>query len=197
MGFISELCALDTTKIILASQSPRRIEMLRAAGLQFEIRPADVDENPPGYHNEVDYVRSNAHSKAEWVWERNSADLVIAADTVVVREGRILEKPASRADARAMLQSLSAATHEVITGICLRCETQEIIDHESTRVVFSALEDREIDHYLDSGEPYDKAGAYGIQGLAGLFIERVDGCYFNVVGFPIARFYRHLRTLRL
>lgn len=196
MKFLTELCHLEGKKIILASQSPRRIEMLHSLGVEFEIFPAQVDENPAIYRDEVEYACLVAKSKAGWVHEkRPEADLIIAADTIVVKEGNIFGKPRDHAEARAMLQTLSGATHQVITGICLRSATQEIIDHEITDVVFASLSAEEIELYLASGEPFDKAGAYGIQGFASALIERIDGCYFNVVGFPLARFYRHLKTL--
>lgn len=196
MKFLTELCHLEGKKIILASQSPRRIEMLHSLGVEFEIFPAQVDENPAAYRDEIEFARLVAQSKAGWVHEkRPEADLIIAADTIVVKEGNIFGKPRDHAEARAMLQTLSGATHQVITGICLRSATQEIIDHEITDVVFTSLSAEEIELYLASGEPFDKAGAYGIQGFASALIERIDGCYFNVVGFPLARFYRHLKTL--
>lgn len=195
MKFLTELCHLEGKKIILASQSPRRIEMLHSLGVEFEIFPAQVDENPAIYRDEVEYACLIAKSKADWVHEkRPEADLIIAADTIVVKEGKIFGKPRDHAEARAMLQTLSGATHQVITGICLRSAAQEIIDHEITDVVFAPLSPEEIELYLASGEPFDKAGAYGIQGFASALIERIEGCYFNVVGFPLARFYRHLRT---
>lgn len=198
MKFLAELCHLEGKNIILASQSPRRIEMLHSLGLEFQICPADVDENPASYHDEIDFVHHNAGSKADWVFQKHpAADLIIAADTIVVKEGKILEKPKDFADARRMLSLLAATTHQVITGFCLRAGGQHIIDHEITAVTFYPLSDHEIDSYLASGEPFDKAGAYGIQGFASIFIQKIDGCYFNVVGFPIPKFYQHLKKLEL
>lgn len=195
MDFLTDLCHLHDRKIILASQSPRRIEMLRQLGLRFEIRPAQTDEQPAVYSDAIDFVRHVALEKAEWVWDRSPADLIIAADTIVTMEGEIFGKPADRAAAREVLLRLGGHTHEVITGICLKTPTMEILDQEITRVTFHPLTEAEVDQYLDSGEPFDKAGAYGIQGLASLFVRRVEGCYFNVIGFPVARFYQHLREL--
>jgi septum formation protein len=198
MRFLNELCNLEGKKIILASQSPRRIEMLHSLGLEFEIYPARVDESPESYRDEIEYVYHNAASKAEWVYQKHpSAGLVISADTIVVKDGRILEKPKDSDDAGKMLKMLSGATHQVVTGICLLTSAAKIIDHEITNVTFVPLSGREIDAYLASGEPFDKAGAYGIQGFASIFIQRIEGCYFNVVGFPIAKFYQHLREIRL
>lgn len=196
MKFISLLRDLDDKKIVLASQSPRRIELLRSVGLDFRVYPSQIEEKIiPGYSPRA-YARHNASEKAHWVSLHTDYDLIIAADTVVCLHERIFEKPADRTEARTMLESLSGKTHQVISGICLLAGQQEIIDHVTTDVTFYPLSREEIDLYLQSGEPYDKAGAYGIQGFASLFIKKIDGCYFNVVGFPISRFYRHLKTIR-
>ena len=197
MNFLTQLCHLENKRIILASQSPRREEMLRAGGLEFEVVPAQTRENPHHFKDEIDYVRQSAHIKASWVWERVQADLLIAADTIVVKDGQIFEKPRDDAEARAVLKTLSGVTHQVITAFCLRSRKQEIIDHEITDVTFYPLTEREIDAYLSTGEPYDKAGGYGIQGWGGIFIEKVQGCYFNVVGFPLGRFYQRLKELNI
>lgn len=197
MKFLTELCHLEGKKIILASQSPRRIEMLHSLGLEFEIFPAQVDEDPAVYRDEIEFARLIAKSKADWVHERRpEADLIIAADTIVVKEGKIFGKPRGHTEARAMLQALSAATHQVVTAVCLRSPAQEIVDHETTDVAFSPLSAEEIELYLASGEPFDKAGAYGIQGPAAVFVEKINGCYFNVMGFPLARFYRQLKRMK-
>ncbi|RMH88593.1 MAG: septum formation protein Maf [Calditrichaeota bacterium] len=194
-SFLGELLPLQDRKLVLASESPRRIDMLRQMGLHFEIYPAKIQEVPPSYTDAVDFVRHNARNKAVWVGERVSADLIIAADTVVVEGGDIFEKPGNREEALAMLQRLSGKTHEVITGLCLKVDDREVVDHEVTRVTFYPMSEKEIEAYLDSGEPFDKAGAYGIQGLAGLFVQKVEGCYFNVVGFPLGRFYQLLKRV--
>jgi len=197
MNSLSELCRLEGKEIILASQSPRRIEMLHSLGLKFKIYPAEVDENPASYRDEIEYARHNAASKAEWVLRQHpSAHLVIAADTIVVKDSQILEKPQDSPHARQMLKMLSGTTHRVITGICLQNAAQQIIDHEITAVTFYPLSDDEIDLYIASGEPFDKAGAYGIQGFAAIFVEKIEGCYFNVMGFPLAKFYRRLQEMR-
>jgi septum formation protein len=181
--------------LVLASQSPRRSELLRTAGFDFIVRARAVEEVLGGAENPVDYVRRLARAKAEASWERDS-EIVLGADTVVVLGDRVLEKPADAADAGAMLESLSGQTHTVMTGICLLHAGGAIIDCESTQVHFVELEPREIADYVSSGEPMDKAGAYAIQGLASKFIDRIEGDYFNVMGLPLALLYRHWKALR-
>jgi septum formation protein len=181
--------------LLLASKSPRRREILENAGIPFEVRAADVHETRSDGEAPLDYVHRLARDKAAAVHALPS-DIVLGADTVVTIDEHVLEKPQDEADARRMLRLLSGRDHEVITGICLRSAGQSIVDAERTTVRFSELTDDEIDVYVQSGEPMDKAGAYAIQGLASRFIERIDGCYFNVVGLPVARVYRHLKLLR-
>ncbi len=177
--------------LVLASKSPRRAEILRAAGLPFVVRPADIEEQRRDAESPTDYARRLAIDKATAV-HVEPGEIVLGADTIVVVDDVVLEKPADDADARRMLQLLSGRTHEVITGICLRSRFRSIPDTAVTRVTFSPLTPGEIDAYVASGEPMDKAGAYGIQGLASKFIERIDGDYFNVVGLPVSRVFRHL-----
>lgn len=180
--------------LVLASKSPRRQEILRGAGIPFTVRAAEVPEVPqPGESAEA-YVRRLAAAKAGAV-AASPQEIVLGADTVVVVDGRILEKPAGAADAARMLGLLAGRAHEVWTGICLRGGPLQVVDTAVTRVVFGPLATAEIDAYVASGEPMDKAGAYAIQGLASKFIDRVEGCYFNVVGLPVALVYRHLRRL--
>ncbi len=195
MKFISILCRLENKKIILASQSPRRIELLRSVGLDFDIYPSNIEEKIGPGMSPREYVEHNASKKGNWVAEHTSYDMIIAADTVVTLDGRIFEKPDNRKQARDMLEQLSNKTHQVITGFSLLTPKQQIIDHEITDVTFYDLSQEEIEMYLRSDEPFDKAGAYGIQGLASLFIRQIAGCYFNVVGFPLAKFYHHLKRL--
>ena len=147
-----------------------------------------TDESP------VDYARRLAQAKAEAAWE-GSDEIVLGADTIVVIDGRVLEKPADADDASAMLRLLSGREHTVITGICLRHRDGIIVDHSATRVRFAALTESEIAEYVASGEPFDKAGAYAIQGLASKFVESVNGCYFNVMGLPLSLVYRHWKSL--
>ena len=178
--------------LVLASRSPRRSELLRNAGIAFRVEAADVDETPRAREAPEDYVQRVAEAKAMAV-APGPNDIVLGADTVVVIDGEMLGKPADAADAARMLRLLSGRRHEVITGICLRKANQVVRDWAATSVWFNPLSGDEIEEYVASGEPMDKAGAYAIQGLASKFVERIDGCYFNVMGLPVAMVYRHLR----
>lgn len=178
--------------LVLASQSPRRSEILRQAGIPFTVRVAEVDESPLPGESPEDYVQRLAEWKACAV-PADSTDIVLGADTTVVVDGQILAKPADPADARRMLALLSGRCHEVLTGICLKQGDSLTRDCAATRVWFSPMSPAEIADYVASGEPMDKAGAYAIQGLASRYIERIEGCYFNVVGLPVSLVYRHLR----
>jgi len=180
--------------LILASQSPRRSELLRLAGFDFRVRSRPVAEVRAPGETPRDYAVRLAREKAEAAWEGGN-EVVLGADTIVVLDERVLEKPSGAADAREMLEALSGQAHRVITGICLRHPRGSIVDAESTTVYFSELSGAEIEEYVASGEPADKAGAYGIQGLASKFVERIEGCYFNVMGLPLARVYRHWKSL--
>jgi septum formation protein len=181
--------------LVLASQSPRRRELLAVAGFDFIVRSRPVAEVRAEGESAVDYVRRLAREKAEAAKE-SSSEIVLGADTVVVVDDRVLEKPVDAADARRMLRLLSGREHLVITGICLLHSLGAIVDHETTRVHFVELSDREIDDYVASGEPMDKAGAYAIQGLASKFVEVIVGCYFNVMGLPLAMVYKHLKRIQ-
>ena len=181
--------------LVLASQSPRRSEILRQAGIPFTVRAADVDESVLASESPADYVQRLAAAKA-YAIEAADGETVLGADTTVVIDGEILAKPADAADARRMLARLSGRRHEVLTGICLRRGGHTIRDYAATGVVFATLSDAEIDEYVATGEPMDKAGAYGIQGLASKFVERIDGDYFNVMGLPVALVYQHLRGVQ-
>jgi septum formation protein len=178
--------------LILASQSPRRAEILRQAGIPFTVRAAGVDETLLEAERPGPYVRRLAQAKALAV-DAAPGEIVLGADTTVVAAGDLLAKPADAADACRMLSHLSGRRHEVLTGICLRRGDQILTDHAATAVWFATLSAQEITDYVASGEPMDKAGAYAIQGLASKFVERIDGCYFNVMGLPVALVYRHLR----
>lgn len=178
--------------LVLASQSPRRSEILRQAGIPFVIRAAVVDETPFTGEKAEDYVRRLAEWKARAI-PAAPDETVLGADTTVVVDGRMLGKPESNEDARRMLQLLSGRRHEVLTGICFKRGAGVTMDWAVTEVWFAAMSDSEIDEYVASGEPMDKAGGYAIQGLASKFIQRIQGCYFNVVGLPVALVYRHLR----
>ena len=181
--------------LLLASKSPRRREILASAGIAFQVRfGREVEEVLRAGERPLEYVCRLAREKAEAV-QTNGDQIVLGADTIVVAGDMVLEKPTDAADAARMLRILSGRDHEVITGICLLNSGAEVVDAETTRVHFASLTDEEIADYVQSGEPMDKAGAYGIQGLASKFIDRIEGDYFNVVGLPVARVYRHLRTL--
>ena len=170
--------------LVLASQSPRRAEILSQAGIPFVVRPADVDETPLAGEESTKGAALRKVAAPE--------ETILGADTTVVVAGQMLGKPADAADAARMLAALSGNCHEVLTGICLRRAGVVIVDCAATRVWFTRMTSREIEDYVASGEPLDKAGGYAIQGLASKFIERVEGCYFNVVGLPVALVYRHL-----
>jgi septum formation protein len=180
--------------LILASQSPRRAEILRQAGIPFAVRAAPVDETPQAREQPADYVRRLAEAKARAV-PAAADEIVLGADTTVVIDGEMLGKPADAADARGMLAKLSGRHHEVLTGICLLQSEHCVVDHAVTAVWFAPLSGREIAEYVESGEPMDKAGAYAIQGAASKFIPRVAGCYFNIVGLPVSLVYRHYLKL--
>jgi septum formation protein len=184
--------ALLNTKIILASRSPRRTEILRTVGWQFEAVAADIDETRRPDEAAVSYVKRLALEKAQTVAARFSNGVVLAADTTVVVDGEILEKPQDAKDARRMLGLLSGHWHEVITGVALLRigEDRHLIDHETTRVRFAEMSDQEIDWYVMTGEPMDKAGAYAVQGKGALFIEEIQGDYFNVMGLPVRLVYK-------
>lgn len=183
-------------RIILASKSPRRLEILRGVGLQPEVIVSDVDEslvdtslNPSEYAMKLSSLKSGA------VMDRAGDGLVVGSDTVVVADGKIMGQPADAAEAHAMLRSLSGGWHSVVSGLSVRDgrDGREETTFEETRVQFQILTDDEIRRYIATGEPMDKAGAYGIQGLAGLFVSRIEGGYYNVVGLPLHKLYMLLK----
>ena len=178
--------------LVLASQSPRRREILTQAGIPFVVRTAAVDETPLVGETPEAYVCRLAEAKARAV-EAADDEIVLGADTTVVVDHHMLGKPEDAADARRMLALLAGRRHEVITGSCLKRGARVVCDWASTGVWFGPLTAADIDGYVASGEPMDKAGAYAIQGLASKFIDRIEGCYFNVVGLPVALLWRHLR----
>jgi septum formation protein len=180
--------------LILASQSPRRRELLTAAGISFTVRVSPIPEEPRAGESPRDYVTRLAAAKAAAV-ERAPGEIVLAADTTVVIGDRILEKPATPQESADMLRALAGQTHQVITGICLLGDKFRIVDAAITSVVFSPLSEADIAAYAATDEPYDKAGGYAIQGLASKFIERIDGDYSNVVGLPVSLVWRYLRSV--
>lgn len=181
--------------MVLASASPRRAELLRAAGFNFDVVPADIDERPLPGERPDEYVRRVAAGKAQTVADLRPDAVVIGADTVVVVDGRMLGKPENDEDAARMLCLLSGRTHHVLTGVAARHGSQACVEFESSRVRVGVLSPTDIAWYVSSGEPRDKAGAYAIQGLASRFIEAIDGSYSNVVGLPVALLCRLLRQL--
>ncbi len=184
--------------LILASASPRRAGILEAAGIPFTVRVADVEEVRGHSEAPEDYVKRLSQAKARAV-RLHPTETVLGADTIVlIRDDKgvpaLLEKPADASEARRMLALLSGRAHQVITAICLLRGREMICEAETTTVHFLPLTSGDIDEYVASGEPFGKAGGYAIQGLAGKYIHRVEGCYFNVVGLPISRVWRHWKN---
>ena len=180
--------------LILASASPRRHELLLAAGIDHIVRPSHVPEiRQPGESPEA-LVRRLSKEKAE-ACDRSSVDTVLGADTIVCLEGEVLGKPADAGDAVRMLQQLAGRSHRVLTGIHLKAQDRSVSDFAETRVWFAPMTSNEIEEYVSTGEPMDKAGAYAIQGFASRFVYRIEGCYQNVVGLPVSLVYKHLSAL--
>lgn len=184
-----------TKKLVLASASPRRRELLRNAGIDFSVRPAHIEEVRQPDETAKKYVARLAEEKALAI-EIAPDEIVLAADTTVEVASEILEKPRDSADARRMLQLLSGRPHFVHTGIYLKTLDWSGGEVVTTTVHFANIPAAEIDAYVLSGEPMDKAGAYAIQGLASRYVEKIDGCYFNVVGLPVSRVWKLLTRFR-
>ncbi len=195
--------------LVLASNSPRRRELLAQAGYAFEVEAADVDESLRPDEQPRDYVRRLAEEKAQAVFARHQGPthddnavmngdpdllVVLGADTTVVCDGEILAKPMDAEDAKRMLRSLSGRTHGVLTGVAVVTPAGIVSDVETTLVTFGSIPENELDFYCATSEPMDKAGAYGIQGFAARWIPRIEGCYFNVMGLPIARVVRMIEA---
>ena len=177
-------------KLVLASGSPRRSEILERAGWPHEIIIAGIDETVFPNEEAAAYVQRLARTKAETVASRLSTGMVLGADTTVVVGNQILGQPVDDADARRMLSLLNAKWHDVLTGVAVvRVKGETRVAYETTRVRFAELSEKEIDWYIATGEPFGKAGAYGIQGKASLFIEEIEGDYFNIMGLPIRLVY--------
>ena len=184
-------------RLILASASPRRAELLASAGFRFDVAPADIDETPRGAESPEAYALRVARDKAAAASAscRESGGVVLAADTVVVAGGQILGKPKNSDDARRMLRLLADAVHDVLTAVVVRGPAGECAEVVTTRVRFLPLDDAEIEWYVASGEPEGKAGAYAIQGRAARFIDRIEGSWSNVVGLPVATVSRLLKQV--
>jgi septum formation protein len=182
-----------TPMLVLASASPRRQELLRNAGVAFEVHPAHIPENPLSDESAQDCAERLALAKAMAIAQKRPSDVVLGADTVVVVEGRLFGKPYDGDDAARMLRLLSGREHRVITGVCLVVGGQAAVGSETTCVTMAKLSEQEIADYIATGEPMDKAGAYAIQGIASRWIPRIEGDYSNVVGLPVALVWRMLR----
>ncbi|WP_071395914.1 Maf family protein [Bacillus tuaregi] len=179
--------------LILASASPRRKELLENLQLTFHTVASDVDEHYDPESSPEEIVMELAYRKAKAVADGHPDSFVIGSDTVVVRDETILGKPENREDAFSMLKSLSGRCHSVYTGVAIVSQSNEVKFFEKTEVEFWELSDDEINDYLDTGEPFDKAGAYGIQGFGRLLVKKISGDYFSVVGLPVARTIRELK----
>lgn len=181
--------------IVLGSGSPRRKSLLAELGYSFTIRTSDADETPPPHLDGRGIAEYLAKHKADHI-QTTPEEVLITSDTVVWHNGESLAKPAHKEDAQRMLLKLSGNTHEVITGVCLRHDAHHHIFSDVTRVQFKTLDADDIDYYIDTFKPYDKAGAYGIQEWIGMIgIEGIEGSYFNVVGLPVQRLDEALRSL--
>ena len=181
------------TDIILASASPRRSELMTLAGFRFDVICADIDEIVPEKALPQEVVMSLALQKAQAVAKDHRKSAVVGSDTVVALDGKILGKPHSESEAAEMLRSLSGRIHKVFTGVAIVCGEKVTSFFEETEVEFYPLTDQEILDYVATGEPMDKAGAYGIQGRGAVLVKRINGDYFNVMGLPISKVYRELK----
>ena len=194
---------INTKKIILASRSPRRKELLKRIGMDIEICPSNIDENKISINNPVEYVKELARLKAENIAYLYPGSWVIGADTIVVIDDQIIEKPGSRADAVSMLHRLNNREHLVYTAFCICTENSDpytmkpVIRSVKTKVYFKNLTDDEIQWYVNTEEPFDKAGGYGIQGVGSFIVKKISGSYTNVVGLPVCEVVEALISLNL
>ncbi len=188
---------LQKRQLILASGSPRRKSFLQDLGLEFEIRIKEIIEAYPVHLKGKEISEYLAKLKAvPFLEELKEDDILITADTIVWLEGRALGKPKNKQEARQMLRSLSNKTHEVISSVALTTLKNQVITSDKTKVSFKDLSDKEIDYYIDNFKPFDKAGGYGIQEWLGFIgVKRIEGSYFNVVGFPVQKFYEALHKV--
>ncbi len=186
---------LKNKQVILASASPRRKEIFDLVGIKALQLPANIEEEKV-FQNPIKLVKFHARNKALAVRNKvNNDNLIVAADTIVFADKRILEKPKDKFQAAQFLTELSDNFHYVYTGIAISYRNQIYVDYEKTRVEFSTLSAQEIENYIATNEPFDKAGAYGIQGFGSQFVKKITGCYFNVMGFPISLFYKMLKEI--
>ncbi len=186
-----------STRIVLASQSPRRIELLKKIIPDFEIKASAIEESNNGIRNPWKLVVELSRQKAENVAQQIFDGIIIGADSIVVRDGKILGKPKDEDDSFKMLKLLSGKIHQVFTGFTIIKKPQFIVisDYEVTHVKFREIDTWEIEKYIESGQPLDKAGSYGIQDDGAVFVESINGCYYNVVGLPIAKLFLALKKL--
>jgi septum formation protein len=186
---------LSAVRLVLASASPRRADLLQSAGFEFQIEPVEVDERPHAGEDPAVMVGRLASEKAALVARRFPDAVVLGADTVVLAKGAILGKPTDDRDAARMLAQLSGRSHEVLTGVAVHVRGEQVVAVERTLVWLMPLSAAEIAWYVATGEPRDKAGAYAVQGFASRFVTRIDGSYSNVVGLPVARVYELLNRV--
>jgi len=182
-------------RLVLASSSPRRQELFKMLGLSFLVRISDVDE-PILECSPESQAMTNAKNKALAVRDDDPSEIIVAADTLVVLDGKLLGKPKNKDEAFAFLSALQGKKHHVITGICIVKGDAVRTSHEISSVYFAEMDESEIRDYIATNEPMDKAGAYGIQGFGSQFVKRIEGCYFNVMGFPIHLFYKTLKSMQ-
>ncbi len=184
--------------LLLASKSPRRHQIFREAGLHFEVVNIEAEEDFPDYLQREQVCEFLASHKAAHFTEPLQEKILVTADTIVCLGNRVINKPATKEEATEMLASLSGRTHEVFTGVCMRNHQRQQVFHERSEVEFYPLTDREIEYYIDHFKPFDKAGAYGVQDWMGYMgVKRINGCFYNVMGFPMSRFYRELQRFVL
>ena len=185
---------VKNSRLILASTSPRRRDLLEQTGLEFTVIPSNLAEDSIPLSSPESYVKRLAEAKAKEISQRHSDSWVIGADTIVISNNTILGKPESRSDALKMLRSLSGKTHQVLTGYCICCTAIGRLFSETikTDVCFKTLTELQIEWYLNSGEPFDKAGAYGIQGIGAFLVKHIHGSYTNVVGLPVCEVFEFL-----
>ena len=182
-------------EIILASKSPRRKELLEKCGIDFTCDPADIDESMNLKNDLKEEIQLLARKKAEAVLKRHPGALVIGSDTIVVVDGKVFGKPKNHDEAAAMLKQLQGRSHEVITGLCFCSKKKIWTDQVTSKVTFVPMDEAEIEKYIASGECDDKAGAYGIQGLGGRYIEQIEGDYYAIMGLPLSLVYRELKNI--
>ncbi|QHE53137.1 septum formation inhibitor Maf [Pontibacillus sp. HMF3514] len=181
-------------QLILASSSPRRRELLNQVNIQHKVKKQDVDESNVPFYNPRTYVQTLAERKGRSIGFESDQEVILSADTIVSHEGEVLEKPKTREEAFQMLRSLSGQTHQVYTGVMLRSPEQEMFIVDQTSVEFWPLSKEDIELYLDTGDSFDKAGGYGIQTEGAMLVKQISGDYNNVVGLPLSRVVRSLRT---